>query len=382
MKPTNIRIAVLTDYLLHPNQDDFLAVAENLQLLHLIEYLRDVLGCTVDVFQISTKPKRTFRGFQITGIAAECDRYGMFPGASTSFISLGLDYDLCIYYQWHMAFPRVCPKSVVVSHGIYWDSPGGYFNRLSLMEQKHIKDRLLYGLTASLAFVAGDRNTINVIRVLWPGYTQRLEYLPPGVDLEQFTPAVKDRNDCLRVVCPQDFTQEEGVNEILSLCRIFQNLEPSIEFHIVGHTREFGEALQLAHQVRVLPNARFYWVPTAQLTAVYHACDLALFPSRSSAGPSLYCLQAMACGLPVIAGLTGGLGEMVVDGWNGFLLEEPGIDHLVHRVYQLTRNQELRTQMGRNARLLAEGYPISRWRNRWLHLVERLLLGTSQRGET
>ena len=115
MKKDSSRIAILTDYMLHPTDDNFLAVEENLGLLNLIRFIRGELSWNVDVFQASPIAKRVFDGVNVFGIDAKPDHVSMFPGLNSVFAQRSLDYDLRIYFHWHVAAPKVCHRSIVVS---------------------------------------------------------------------------------------------------------------------------------------------------------------------------------------------------------------------------------------------------------------------------
>ena len=382
MNPTPPRLAILTDYLLHPTNDSFLPTAENRALLKLTRFVREGLGWDVDVFQMSARRERMFRGLKVIGVDTSHDRNGMYPELNFAFARAGLDYDLRLYYHWHLAFPQVCHRSIVVSHGVFWDTPSGVLNRQNPVGREEWVKRLLYAVSAPSCFVVQDRNTANVINATWPGYDHRLLYLPPGVNLELFHPETsRPRDGKVRVVCPQDFGLEQGLNEIVTLGELALEAAPEVEFHILGRPREFQTAALLAGRVRSLPNCRFTWVPMAQLPASYRAFDLALLPYRACVGASLSCLEAMASGLPVVAGLAGGLSKMVIDGWNGWLVRPGSAKVLLEAVLHLARDRALRLRMGENARRLAEGYPESAWESRWKRLLEQVLAARDPAGD-
>ena len=372
------RVAILTDYLLHPTDSCLMLTSENFYLLELARFIQEELGWSVDVFQVSPIPERRFNGLNVKGIDAPPDSNWMYQTLNFSFFRAGLAYDLRIYHHWHLAFPQVCHRSIVISQGIFWDSPAGVINRQNSVGREEWEKRLLYAVAAPARFVAQDRNTVNVIKATWPGYEHRLLYLPPGVDLERYQPpASRPAAERVRVICPQDFGLEQGINEIISLAELLVEAAPEVDLHIVGRMREFQTAIMLAKRIRALENCRFYWVPTTHLAELYRTFDLALLPYRAGVGVSIHCLRAMACGLPIVAGLAGGLAEMSIDGWNGRLVPPGSARILLEAVVQLARDRDLRLRMGENARRLAEGYPLSAWKRRWKDLLERTMAAAS-----
>jgi glycosyltransferase involved in cell wall biosynthesis len=64
-------------------------------------------------------------------------------------------------------------------------------------------------------------------------------------------------------------------------------------------------------------------------------------------------LEAMSCGLPVIASRIGGLPELVIDGVNGLLFEPGNASELADRIRLLWRDPELCQRMGRAGRQMA-----------------------------
>ncbi len=381
MKEESYRIAILTDYMLHPTDDNFLVIEENLSLLNLIRLLTDELSWDVDVFQASPIAKRVFNGVDVFGIDSKPDRLSMFPGLNSVFAQRSLEYDLRIYFHWHVAAPKVCNRSIVVSHGIFWDAPSTCLNRLHSIDKHEWEKRLLYSVTAPQAFVAEDRNTINVIKAMWPGYEHRLLYIPPGIDLEEFKPSdVRDESGGVRIICPQDFTHEQGINEILAVAAMTWTQNVEIEFHIAGHVKDSKDVSVMADHIHSLPNCKFYSVSAERLADLYPRFDFALMPFRATEGASLYCLQAMACGLPVIAGFAGGLSEFIIHRWNGYLVA-PEVENLLDAVLELSSDANLCLAMGENARRLAEGYPESSWKQRWNSLLEQILKNNKKGGD-
>jgi glycosyltransferase involved in cell wall biosynthesis len=61
-------------------------------------------------------------------------------------------------------------------------------------------------------------------------------------------------------------------------------------------------------------------------------------------------LEAMACGLPVVATSVGGIGEVITHEHNGLLVPSDEADTFAHRLSDLIENSGLRTLLGERAR--------------------------------
>jgi glycosyltransferase involved in cell wall biosynthesis len=86
------------------------------------------------------------------------------------------------------------------------------------------------------------------------------------------------------------------------------------------------------------------------LLALYHAADLCVVPSILYESFSYTCLQAMACGRPVVATTMGGMPEVVVDGEVGLLVPPGDPVALAAALQRLVGDARLRRRLGRAGR--------------------------------
>jgi glycosyltransferase involved in cell wall biosynthesis len=93
---------------------------------------------------------------------------------------------------------------------------------------------------------------------------------------------------------------------------------------------------------------------TGRLPAVerlLNMADLAILPSRREGLPFAL-LEAMACGLPVVASKVGGVPELVEDGTTGYLIDPADVDQLAERISLLYHDRMLRDRLGLAAQMV------------------------------
>ena len=61
-------------------------------------------------------------------------------------------------------------------------------------------------------------------------------------------------------------------------------------------------------------------------------------------------VEAMSCGIPVVATNVDGFREVVDDGKTGFIVEKNNIEEIANNLEKLLRNEELRHEFGKNGR--------------------------------
>ena len=74
-------------------------------------------------------------------------------------------------------------------------------------------------------------------------------------------------------------------------------------------------------------------------------CDISVSSSLREGLP-VNIMEAMACGLPIVATYNRGHHELVVDQVNGFMIQPPDVNLFANRLLDLYRSKELRQMMG------------------------------------
>jgi glycosyltransferase involved in cell wall biosynthesis len=97
------------------------------------------------------------------------------------------------------------------------------------------------------------------------------------------------------------------------------------------------------------------FVPHDRVPAVLGALDLLVLPSAYEEMGSVL-VEAMACGVPVVASDVGGIPDIVVHGQTGLLVPAGDVAALATAVDELLADRERRIRMGEEARRRSEDY--------------------------
>ncbi|MEO0795896.1 MAG: glycosyltransferase [Verrucomicrobiota bacterium] len=123
-----------------------------------------------------------------------------------------------------------------------------------------------------------------------------------------------------------------------------------------------GNHFHLGH----LSNERF-------LPLVYRAANALIVPSRVDNLPNT-AVEAFACGVPVIAFNTGGLGDIIDDQTNGLLIDTLSDDALANALGGLINEPEMLSLWGANARAKAlDEFDIAKQSTRYRQLYDEAL---------
>lgn len=105
----------------------------------------------------------------------------------------------------------------------------------------------------------------------------------------------------------------------------------------------------------------------------YLQSSILVQPSRSE-GFGLVMVEAMACGLPVVAfDCENGPRSIMRDGEDGFLIPMFDINLFASRLVALMHNESLRYEMGKNGRIKSKQYGIEKVALQWKQLFDELM---------
>jgi glycosyltransferase involved in cell wall biosynthesis len=219
---------------------------------------------------------------------------------------------------------------------------------------------------------------------------ERLTHIQNGVDLKRFTPERSRSEFRAALGIPLDapligfvgrLEWEKGPDNFVRLAERVLSRRPDAHFALVGEGSMEAELEEMIAPRGLSKRIHLagVWRNIAQ---VYPAFDLLAQTSRSEGMP-LALLEAMACGLPVVAMDVGGVAEAVEVGVNGLICRRNDLDWMARKIIEILDEPETLKMWGRAARKRAEKlFDLRVSVERTAALFERLAAGRKKASVT
>jgi glycosyltransferase involved in cell wall biosynthesis len=218
-------------------------------------------------------------------------------------------------------------------------------------------------------------------------YSRDCFWIPHSVDTTLFKPREKlKEHDPIVVLFVGRLSEEKGVLELIDVAKKIKSCRKNIEFWFVGQGPLRNYLNKLKDQ---LPIRCLGYIDNTILPKVYQEADILILPSkRKRKWEELFgivLIEAMSCGLPVIASNNVGPREIIMHGYDGFLIQSnPNLDRIefikeiVEYICLLAENIDLRQEMGQRGRQkVKQLYDVRVIAEKWQDVLERVV--TSRR---
>ena len=211
-----------------------------------------------------------------------------------------------------------------------------------------------------------------------PNYKRSL--IPNGVDIERFIPLAASRKSALRsrlglpvdaqiVIFVGRLVPVKRVEHLIGIWNSIRDTFPQALLLILGSGSEEGVLKQKANDSILFIGDKLDVVPYLQ------ASDLFVLPSIAE-GLSNALLEALACGLPVIASSVGGTPDVISHKETGWLVppDDPAV--LSEAIITLLGDEKLQYKLRRQARIqVVNNYSLAKMADRLVDLYRQVLEG-------
>jgi len=184
---------------------------------------------------------------------------------------------------------------------------------------------------------------------------EKLTVIYNGVDTSVLRPAQRGAGDERLVVGSFGRLEEiKGLDSFLEAARIVLDKRGDVRFVIAGSGPQEASLRGMAVRLGLEEENVEFLGFRCDAASLIARCDIVALTSVWPEALPRSGLEALACGVPLVASRCGGNIEVVEDGVNGILYEPGNAPALAEAVLKLTEDTALRERFGKESRLRAE----------------------------
>jgi D-inositol-3-phosphate glycosyltransferase len=184
-----------------------------------------------------------------------------------------------------------------------------------------------------------------------------------GVDTDYFHPVNKGENrkklglpkNRKIILSVRRLVYKNGLDTLIESVPLLTRDNPDLLFVVAGKGPSRKLIENRIKELGIDANIKLTgFVPDRLLPLYYDAADYFILPSASGEGLPLVLLEAMACGLPVIATTVGGTPEIIKHMKNGVLVPPRNPEAMAETMAKLLSEERLGPTIGKEAREIVE----------------------------
>ncbi|WP_010678084.1 glycosyltransferase family 4 protein [Bacillus timonensis] len=210
-----------------------------------------------------------------------------------------------------------------------------------------------------------------------------------GVDLEKFQPVDRIRKNVLRRVedfntnnimmfYAAEFNKNKNQQFLLKALALIKEDVPNAMLLLAGEGVLLDECRQLANELGLVDKVEFLGLRD-DIEMLLRISDIAVASSLREGLP-VNVMEAMACGLPIIATENRGHKELIVTNENGWILQHDDLDGFSTKMKELANNEYVRNRLGKMSRSLMESkYGIDTVLDQKIEIYSRYMQAEGER---
>ncbi len=371
-----MRLAIIYDQFFDRDGDQRRIGGVETYLYHLA-CLGQKSGFDTTIFQWSNRSFiRQVGDFQVVGVPVAQSSYHARSREMYDRVRSQIDekHDLLVFGADHKSVRTTSSRHISIQHGVAFDLPARFLSTRRLVNYPLIgslvKARVRH---ACKVYFENCRNTVCVDYNFLNWYRTAVPEPDPGKrvwvipnfaqipDASRIAARGTSANP-LRILFARRFVEFRGTRIFAAASKQILSEHKNVRITFAG---DGPDERWLRDEFRGEERVEFERYAGEDAMNIHLRHHIAVVPSLASEGTSLAVAEAMAAGCSVVATAVGGITNMILDGFNG-LLVEPSSRALLEGLRDVIKNDSYRARLGRNASLTASSsFSHARWEERW-----------------
>ncbi|MFY8350754.1 glycosyltransferase [Pseudoalteromonas sp. SSM20] len=208
--------------------------------------------------------------------------------------------------------------------------------------------------------------------------SHKLHIVRCGVDTESFRPKSEKQEKVIKILCVASLREVKGHRYLIDACSLLKKRGISFRLTLIGdgpmrdNIESQIESLKLNEHVTLLGSQ-----PQEVIQKNLAENDIFTLTSFQTSsgnreGIPVVIMEAMACGLPIVASNVSGIPELVEDGVSGLLCETQNPQSIADKLLELCNDDAKRRGMGIQGRkIVLEEFDLQKNANKLAKLFEK-----------
>lgn len=285
--------------------------------------------------------------------------------------------DYLIWASDRISYKSKHQNTISIQHGITFDFIDYKNIKFAKILQKSLLFSIMYRqlqyisavryFLNSTNVVCVDYNFLNWVRTILP---RRLTQKTTVITNYSKIPKDTDNNNkILKILFARRFVEYRGVYIIVEIVKSISKKYNNIQFGIYG---EGPLEEYIRSQLASFDNVVISSFGPEKNIIIPLDYQIAIIPTIGSEGTSLSLIESMACGCVPIASNVGGMTNILLDNYNGFLVN-PDSNEFERKIEFLIANPNEVDRMSKNAKnTIKHSFSFSKWRTEWEQVFEKI----------
>lgn len=314
-----------------------------------------------------------YEGINIQQIKVSNNNDQVFTNLVYQFVTKQTNQNnIVAFYATESIVPKKMPfdNAIAIQHGISWDVPcdvkRSSFRRLI---SKLKRDHKIFCQVRNLnQMVCVDYNYVNWLRTQLDRISTKLIVIP---NYTKIAPIFEKPKGTVNIIFARRLFEYRGTRVFATAIKRILSEYPNIHVTIAGTGPDED---YMKRELASSSNIKFIKYRSSESLNIHADKHIAVVPTVGSEGTSLSLLEAMSAQCAVIASNVGGMTNIILDDYNGLMVNAGDADDLYRAMKSLLDNPANIERLSKKAyETVKQAFPYEKWAKKWTQVLKTIV---------